>query len=203
MTDNDRFLSPSARHLATLERVPSLPTNVGREVAFEISVETTLRGATLGSGPSRATFPFMDMHGVAEAAALGIAAGIRSTVPLAALGLTLPRRRLYGAPLALASAGELVYDKLPQAGARTEPISLTARIVSGAIAGGVAARVLDASIALGASTGAVAALASTFLFRRVRAEAARRVPALVAAISGDLLAIGTSAAATRRLRRAR
>src|SRR6185312_10937815 len=190
MTDNDRFLSPSARHLATLERVPSLPTNVGREVAFEISVETTLRGATLGSGPSRATFPFMDMHGVAEAAALGIAAGIRSTVPLAALGLTLPRRRLYGAPLALASAGELVYDKLPQAGARTEPISLTARIVSGAIAGGVAARV-------------VAALASTFLFRRVRAEAARRVPALVAAISGDLLAIGTSAAATRRLRRAR
>jgi hypothetical protein len=145
----------------------------------------------------------MDTHGIVEAAALGIAAGVRSTVPFAALSLTLPRRRLYGAPLALAAAGELVYDKLPQAGQRTEPISLTARIVSGALAGGIAAHVLDASIALGASTGAVAALASTFLFHRVRAEAARHVPALVAAISGDLLAIGVSTAATRRLRRAR
>jgi hypothetical protein len=75
--------------------------------------------------------------------------------------------------------------------------------VSGVIAGGIAPHVLDASIALGASTGAVAALASTSLFHRVRGEAARHVPALVAAISGDLLAIGTSTAATRRLRRAR
>jgi uncharacterized membrane protein len=145
----------------------------------------------------------MEIYGVAEATALGIAAGIRSTVPLAALSLTLPRRRLYGAPLALASAGELVYDKLPQARERTEPFSLTARIVSGALAGSIAAHVLDASIALGASTGALAALASTFFFERVRAEAARQVPALVAAICGDLLAIGTSMAATRRLRRAR
>ena len=163
----------------------------------------TPRGATVGSGPSRATFPAMDMHGVAEAAALGIAAGSRSTVPLAALSLTLPRRRLYGAPLALASAAELVYDKLPQAGERTEALSPTARTVSGAIPGGIAAHVLEASIALGASTGAVAALASTFVFHRVRAEAALHVPALVASLSGDLLAIGTSTAATRRLRRAR
>jgi hypothetical protein len=92
----------------------------------------------------------MDMHGVAQAPALGIAAAIRSTVPLAASSPTPPRRRLYGAPLVLASAGEPVYDKLPQAGERAEPISLTARIVSGAIAGGIAAP-------LGASKGAVAA----------------------------------------------
>lgn len=66
----------------------------------------------------------MDMHGVAEAAALGSAARIRSTVPLAALSVTRA------------------------------------------------------------------------------SEAARHAPALVFAISGDLLAIGASTAATR-LQRAR
>ena len=143
----------------------------------------------------------METRGVGEAALLGMAAGMRSTVPLAALGLTLPRRRLFGAPLALASAAELVYDKLPRAGERTAPGPLSARIGAGAIAGGIAARVLGASIALGAATGGLAALASTFLFHRVRAEAARRVPPLVAAVGGDLLAIGSSAAALRLLAR--
>ena len=124
---------------------------------------------------------------------------MRSTVPLAALGLTLPRRRLFGAPLALASAAELVYDKLPQAGERTAPGPLSVRIGAGAIAGGIAAHVLGASIALGAATGGLAALASTFLFHRVRTEVARRVPPLAAAVGGDLLAIGSSAVALRLL----
>jgi uncharacterized membrane protein len=124
-------------------------------------------------------------------------------VPLAALGLTLPRRRIVGAPLALASAAELVYDKLPQAGARTEPGPLATRVGVGAIAGGIAAHVAGAPTALGAATGALAAVASTFLFHRVRAEAARRVPPLAAAVSGDLLAIGAATAALRLLRQER
>lgn len=155
----------------------------------------------MGSGPSRATFDAMETRGVAEAALLGVAAGMRTMVPLAALGLTLPRRRLVGAPLALASAAELVFDKLPRAGERTAPGPLAVRVGAGAIAGGIAARALGASVALGAATGAMAALASTFLFHRVRAEAARRVPPLAAAVGGDLLAIGTSAVALRRLAR--
>jgi uncharacterized membrane protein len=137
----------------------------------------------------------MKTRGVAEAALLGMAAGIRSMVPLAALGLTLPRRRLVGAPLVLASVGELVYDKLPQSAERTAPGPLAARIGAGAIAGGIAMHVLGASTALGTATGALAALAGTFLFHRVRAEAARRMPPLAAAVGGDLLAIGTSAVA--------
>ncbi len=141
----------------------------------------------------------METRGVAEAALFGAAAGIRSMVPLAALGLTLPRRRLFGAPLALASAAELVYDKLPQAGARTAPGPLIARIVAGVIAGSIAGRVFGASIVLGAATGGLTALASTFFFHRLRAEAARRIPPLAAAVSGDLLAIGASAVASRRL----
>jgi uncharacterized membrane protein len=141
----------------------------------------------------------MQTQGVGEAALLGVAAGIRSMVPLAALGLTLPRRRLVGAPLALASAAELVADKLPRMGERTAPGPLAVRIGAGAIAGGVAAHVLGGTVVLGAATGALAALASTFLFHRVRAAASRRLPPLAAAVGGDVLAIGTAATALRLL----
>jgi uncharacterized membrane protein len=120
-------------------------------------------------------------------------------MPLAAMGLTLPRRWLVGTPLVLAAAGELVYDKLLRAGERTAPGSLAVRVGAGVIAGGVATHVVGSSIALGAATGALAALASTFLFHRVRAEAARRVPPLATAAFGDLLALGTSAVALRLL----
>lgn len=145
----------------------------------------------------------MKTRGVAEAALLGMSAGMRSTVPLAALGLTLPRRRLVGVPLALASAAELVYDKLPQAGERTAVAPLTVRIGVGTIAGVVVARVSGASVGLGAATGALAALASTFLFHRTRAEAARHIPPRAAAIGEDLLAVGASVLALRLLRRKR
>lgn len=90
MTGHDRLRSREARHLrprsldeATLERVPSCAT----------ARKNALRGASVGSGPLRATFAAMDMHGVAEPAALGIA------------------------------AGGLVYDKLPQARERTAATS--------------------------------------------------------------------------------
>jgi uncharacterized membrane protein len=145
----------------------------------------------------------MKLRGVAEAALLGTAAGMRSSVPLAALGLLLPRRRLVGAPLALASAAELVYDKLPQAGERTAPGPLAARVGVGAVAGGVAAYVADGTIALGAATGALAALASTFLFHRARAAASRHAPPLAAAAVEDLLSIGAATVAVERIGRGR
>lgn len=145
----------------------------------------------------------MKTHAIAEAAILGIAAGMRSTVPLAALSLTRRRRRWAGAPFALASAAELVYDKLPQAKKRTAPASLAARIASGAIAGGIVAHLADEAIALGVATGALAALASTFLSHRARAAAARRVPPLGAAIGEDFIAIGATASALWPLRSAR
>ena len=143
----------------------------------------------------------MEPHVIGEAAILGIAAGMRATVPLTALGLTLPRRRWPGAPLALASAAELGYDKLPQAEERTAPGPLAARVLSGAIAGGVVARVADESIAVGMATGALAAFASTLLCHRGRAAAARHVSPLAAAVAEDLIAIGVAIGAVRRLRR--
>lgn len=123
-------------------------------------------------------------------------------MPLAALGLTLPRRRIVGAPLALASAAELVNDKRPQTGDRSDPGQLSVRLGVGAIAGGLAARAWGASIPLGVATGVLTSLASTFLFHRLRIEAARRVPPNAAAVAEDLLAIGTTAMAVRLLTRA-
>jgi uncharacterized membrane protein len=108
-------------------------------------------------------------------------------VPLAVLGLRSPRKRLVSAPLALASAAEMVYDKSPRAGERTAPGPLAARVAIGAVAGGAAAYVLGGTVALGAATGALAALASTLLFHRVRAAASRRLPPLAAAIGCDVL----------------
>jgi uncharacterized membrane protein len=140
----------------------------------------------------------METRGVAEAALFGVVAGMRSMMPLAALGLTLPRRRVWGAPLVLASAGELVFDKLPQAGERTEVGPLAARIGSGAIAGGLVARALGGRVLYGVATGALAALASTFLFHRLRAVAARHAPR-AAGVGEDLLAGGHTALALRLL----
>src|SRR5262249_53974558 len=94
---------------------------------------------------------------------------------------------------------ELVYDKLPHASERTAPGPLAARIAAGAIAGGIVTHVAGASIALGAATGALAALASTLLFHRARPHAARRGPPLAAAAGEDLLAAGASAVALRML----
>lgn len=145
----------------------------------------------------------METHPISQAVLLGLAAGMRTSVPLAALGLTLPRRRWVGAPLALASAAELVYDKLPRTGERTALGPLVGRVVSGAIAGGIVARVTDESLALGVATGALAALASTFYFHRARAAGARRVSPLAAAIAEDLIAVGAARLAVRRLPRER
>ena len=140
----------------------------------------------------------METRGVAEAALFGVVAGMRSMMPLAALGLTLPRRRVWGAPLALASAAELVNDKLARTGERTEPGQLAARIGSGAIAGGLVAHALGGRVLFGVAAGALTALASTFLFHRLRAVAARKAPR-AAAVGEDLLAAGQTALALRLL----
>jgi uncharacterized membrane protein len=140
----------------------------------------------------------MDKTVIKEACLLGAVAGMRSMMPLAALSLTARKRRwLRGA--SVLSVGELVYDKLPQAKSRTEPAGLIPRMVSGSVAGGLAAWLLRGPIAVGAGVGTLAALASTFLTHRLRAEATRRVPPAVAAVAEDLLAVGVSAGALKAL----
>lgn len=138
---------------------------------------------------------------IEEACLLGTVAGMRAMLPLAALSLSAAnRRRWLAAPAGLLAAGELVYDKLPQAKDRTMGVSAAARLATGAVAGGIAARRLGGSLAVGAGVGAFAALASTRLFHRLRREAAERLPRLAAALSEDLLAISVSSRALKALR---
>lgn len=134
-----------------------------------------------------------------DAALLGTAAGMRAVLPLSAWSLKRSNRRALRIPVAIASLSELTYDKQSWAASRTVGPPLFARLGSGALLGVLSARRFGASPWLGAATGAVAALVGTFLFHRLRIEAAKRVPPVAAALGEDLLAAGLSAAAVRTL----
>jgi uncharacterized membrane protein len=140
---------------------------------------------------------------LADAAALGVVAGMRSMIPMAALAFRLGKgrrvpewlqARAVRLPLLLGAAAELVYDKLPNAGSRLAAPSLAARSSAGGLAGAVVAHAFGGSRALGAVVGVGAALVSTLFFHRLRSVVDRRakVPDVVSAIAEDALAFGLS-----------
>jgi uncharacterized membrane protein len=136
---------------------------------------------------------------IKEACLLGTVAGMRSMLPLAVMSLSARKQRWLAFPAGALAAGELVYDKLPQAEDRTKPTGLIARLATATLAGGIAARRLRGSIAIGAGVGALAALASTYLFHWLRGKAGRRVPPAASGVGEDLLAVGASACALKSL----
>src|SRR5690606_10363679 len=92
-----------------------------------------------------------------KAAGLGALAGVRSVGAPAVVANTRARRDqgLITAPslppawrglLSLLAAGELVGDKLPFTPARTKPVSLLARVGSGALLGSLFARKGEAKV---------------------------------------------------------
>jgi uncharacterized membrane protein len=122
---------------------------------------------------------------------LGAVAGMRSQLPVALLGLASYRgrfdpgrgwlaRRLATsggvAAAVLASAGELVGDKLPAIPARTRPGPFTGRVGIGALVGAAVYRDADRSAWHGAVAGAVAAAASTLALAQARRALGRRTP---------------------------
>lgn len=133
---------------------------------------------------------------LARAVALGLAAGGRATV---GLGAPVVARGPKGARilLALAVAGELVGDKLPQTPDRTEPGSLAGRAVSGAIGGALLARRGGLGPAPAAALGGVAALAGSFLGIGWRRGASGHVPDLAAALIEDAVVLGLATWAVR------
>jgi uncharacterized membrane protein len=147
---------------------------------------------------------------LAEAAALGTIAGMRSMLPLAALELGLGRRRRRAPrwlrspaariPLLVGAAGELVYDKLPIATSRLAAPGLVARVGTAGVAGAIVAQLLGESRALGAAVGIGAAIASSFLFHRLRSAIDRRgVPDVASGLVEDAIALGASSAVARSL----
>jgi uncharacterized membrane protein len=131
-----------------------------------------------------------------RAAALGAAAGARSTTPLAVLALR--KRGLVRAVAGVAALGELVADKLPQTPSRLKPAPLAGRVVLGALAGAEYARRRGAGPVVPALAAAAAALAGSYAGARWRAYAARSSFSLPAAVAEDAAAVTLAWASARR-----
>ncbi len=119
------------------------------------------------------------MYAYVPPTVLGVATGLRSMSPLAVLALTGPRQpdhpvlRVASRPpvlavLGAAAGGELIADKLPGLPSRLAPPGLTARLVLGALVGGLAARIEGASPALGAACGVAGAAAGAWTGYTIR-----------------------------------
>ncbi|SKC74675.1 hypothetical protein [Krasilnikoviella flava] len=150
---------------------------------------------------------------VVRALALGVAAGSRASLGVAAplLGPVpahrLPTHRLRrpaGMPRLLAGlavAGELVGDKLPTAPSRLDSPGPQSRAASGALGGLLLARrhhVGPASTVAALVAGAAGGAAGTFTGAAWRSVVASRGwPDLPAALAEDVVALGLAAWATR------
>jgi uncharacterized membrane protein len=135
-----------------------------------------------------------------QAAALGAATGLRSTVALAALivrrdkGLPAVLRHPAARPFAvLADVGELVMDKLPGTPSRLDPPALAGRLVFAGLAAVVLARSAHRSPVPAAAIAVTAALAAAKVGHDARAALARRLPAPAVAVAEDAVAIGLAA----------
>ena len=136
----------------------------------------------------------------------GVVAGLRSlTAPaVVAWAAHLGWINLHGSPLAFMGSvwavgvftvlalGELVADQLPSTPSRTAPVGLSARIVTGALAGSCLGVAGGSSLWMAALAGALGGIAGAFggYQARVGLVRALRVRDLVIAIPEDLIAIG-------------
>lgn len=91
----------------------------------------------------------------------------------------------------LFAIGELVADKLPQTPARTAPVGLIARIVTGALSGAALALSGGKGAAIGAVLGAAGGVAGAFAGYHIRhgLVTQTKLPDFVVAVVEDLLAI--------------
>ncbi len=122
---------------------------------------------------------------------LGIVAGLRTFTPLAAVFLM--RGGVWGYVFSIAALGEYVVDVLPNTGSRTGAAGLSARIVSGAIAGWLIATMHGGAGVFGALAGIVGAVIGTFGGHAARIAAIARIGGYPAAFVEDAVAIGLAA----------
>jgi uncharacterized membrane protein len=140
-------------------------------------------------------------------AALGLVAGMRTTIPLASISDYLmhhepsfnSRLILLGLPqvatlLKLAAIGELVIDKVPDIPARTTSAGLLGRGLSGMLAGTVISAAHNQNRAVGALLGGTAAVLSTFGMYHLRRQIGLQLDIPDPVVGGleDALAVGTS-----------
>lgn len=144
------------------------------------------------------------MNDITASLAIGALSGSRSM-----LGPTLAAdHRLPGVAaqmVRLLAAGELIADKHPSMGDRTDPVPFAGRIVTGAIAAATISGRRRGWLPLAAAgaAGAAGAVASTLLLYHLRRELSRRyqVSNVTAGIVEDFVALAAATWVSRRLER--
>lgn len=146
------------------------------------------------------------MHSlVLLAIGIGIVAGLRSmTAPaLVSWGAYLGWLNLHGSPLSfmaspiavgiftLGAIGELIADKLPNTPARTAPVGLIARLITGGLCGACIYAAGAATPIAGAILGIIGALIGTFAGYHLRRAlvSSLKVKDVMIAIPEDIIAI--------------
>ncbi len=152
--------------------------------------------------------------GTLAAGGLGAASGMRSTAGVALVARELAHWQRPGAvgpeawlqhPAASRVTGamllgELVADKLPIVGDRTEPRALAGRFVAGALSGAALMGRRGESTFWGAAVGGAAAVASVQVCYRIRRHLTRHesYPDAIVALAEDAFALGTAALSASR-----
>jgi uncharacterized membrane protein len=137
---------------------------------------------------------------------IGLVAGLRSlTAPaVVAWAAHIGWINLHGSPLSFMASiwavgiftvlalVEFVADQLPGTPARTAPVGLSARIVTGALGGACLAMAGGATLWLGALAGACGGIVGAFAGYQARVGLVRalRVPDFAIAVPEDVVAIG-------------
>lgn len=148
-----------------------------------------------------------DFETYAKVVSLGTVAGLRAMLPSALLsyaasqhqkdtsGSSIFASQGAAAVFGLLAIGELVADKLPTTPNRTEPAGLGARIVTGAIGGGVISSKDKKSVPLGIALGALTAVAAAYAGQNIRRAISKETgvhSSLIGAVE-DVIAIGIGA----------
>jgi uncharacterized membrane protein len=108
----------------------------------------------------------MTPHTLSRSVAVGAMTGMRSMSGLAFL--TWRHGGALARVFAMMAVGEMVVDKMPGVGDRTEALPLTGRLVLGACAGGYVARTSRTGMVAGAVLGAASALITAHLGTQAR-----------------------------------
>ncbi|MBL8740219.1 MAG: hypothetical protein JNK04_03965 [Myxococcales bacterium] len=119
--------------------------------------------------------------------ALGVAAGMRTSAPIAALVWKSPGAPVTKSTASLLWLGELLVDKLPFTPERRSIPGLVARLASGAIAGALRGR-RDGVPRVGALVGAAGAALGTFGSAYARERLVKHFPRLGVALAEDAVA---------------
>ena len=127
------------------------------------------------------------LHVLLRCAALGVAAGLRTSAPLAALVWKSPQAPVTKSVATLMWLGELAVDKLPFTPERRSLPGLLARLASGAVAGAIRGRA-EGVPRVGALVGAAGAAAGPYGGAYLRAWLSERLPKLGVGLAEDAAA---------------